>query len=79
MEIIKPTEEQLNEIRNWVKVITYHERYSFETSLEIYKNKSLKEVILDDWNYNSELEKIEVWRPSHLEERCYIIDNCSLE
>ena len=77
MEIIKPTEEQLNEIRNWVKLITYHERYSFETSLEIYKNKSLKEVILDDWNYNSELEKIEVWRPSHLEERCYIIDNCS--
>ena len=77
MEIIKPTEEQLNEVRNWVKVTTYHERYSFETSLEIYKNKSLKEVILDDWDYNSELENIQVYRSDFPEERCYEIDNCS--
>ena len=48
MEIIKPTEEQLNEIRNWVKLVTYHERYSFETSMDIYLNKSLKEIILED-------------------------------
>ena len=77
MKIIKPTEEQLNEIRNWVKVTTYHERYSFETSLEIHKNKSLKEVILDDWDYNSELENIQIYRPDFPEEKCYEIDNCS--
>ena len=51
LEDRKPTEQELNEKRDYIMIDTCHERYSFETHIRIYPNTSLQEIIDDNWRH----------------------------
>lgn len=40
----KPTEQELDEVRDWITINTYHERYSMETHLGLWTSMTLREI-----------------------------------
>lgn len=71
------SEEELKRVGNWVKIVICHDRYFFDTTMEVFMNKSLEDTIKEDWDYNSEIEKLERNKPHSSKDLSYIIDNCS--
>ena len=69
------SKEELNKKGDWIKIDTYHERYCFETRMEIYRNTTIKKILEGGWSYDSDIECIKKYRPKFPDEPTYIIDS----
>ena len=71
-------EKELARVSDWLVVEICHERYSFETGVNLYNNHSLKEVLEDLWIPREEVEKyLEKPREKYFpDEYNYSCDRC---
>ena len=71
-------DKELKRISDWLVIGIYHERYSFETGVNLYNNCSLKEVLEDLMVPREEVEKyLEKPREKYfLDEYNYNYDRC---
>lgn len=65
------TDKVLDKVRNWITVYVYHERYSMETHLGLWKKKSLRDII-HEFGYNE--EECHLLRDPSLNEHIYGVD-----
>lgn len=65
------TDEVLDNIRNWITVYVFHERYSMETHMGLWMKKSLRDVI-HEFGYHE--KDCHLLRDPKFEEHIYGID-----